>query len=210
MTQDYAEFLRLLDAYIDGADAERVRIEQEIDTRFKSDCAVLCLDMSGFTRTVRERGLVFYLAMIHRMNRIGRAVTPDFGGTVVKFDADNMTARFDNPRAAFQAGEALFEAFEIDNRDHSDAAHIKASIGIAYGPVVDVPGYDANGDAVNTASKLGEDIARAGDILIDDQAFGFLDESAQARFERLESAAASVPIKAWRRIRPPKNEATDA
>jgi class 3 adenylate cyclase len=68
---------------------------------------------------------------------------------------------------------------DAEGRRRNDT--VSLSIGIDHGPILDLDGEDFYGDAVNIASKLGEDLADAGDQLVTRTA-----------------AAAFVPPPGWR------------
>jgi class 3 adenylate cyclase len=122
--------------------------------------------MSGFSRIARERGIVFYLAMVRRMQQVTGPVVASCAGTVVKYEADNLYAVFENPIAALSCAIRINQAVHADNQDEADdVAHVRVSIGIETGMILLVDG-DFFGNAVNTASKLGEDLAEASEVLI--------------------------------------------
>ena len=55
-----------------------------------------------------------------------------------------------------------------------DELDIRVACGIDFGSILVVPGVDFFGNAVNRASKLGEDLAAAGEILITREAMATL------------------------------------
>src|SRR5262249_46857081 len=143
-----------LDSYNHAAVKERADVEAGIWTRFGREQAVLVLDMSGFSRIARDRGIVFYLAMVRRMQLVTAPVVEDCDGQLVMFEADNLFGVFDQARAALACAVRINQALAADNRDHADpVAHIRVSIGIESGRILLMPGGLA-GNAVNTASKL--------------------------------------------------------
>jgi uncharacterized protein (DUF924 family) len=44
-------------------------IDQHIRSRFEQDCAILVLDLSGFSRLTIRHGIIHFLAIVHRMTR---------------------------------------------------------------------------------------------------------------------------------------------
>ncbi|HUQ27038.1 MAG TPA: hypothetical protein VM051_00505 [Usitatibacter sp.] len=157
-------FLALVDRLSTAAGAERAQLEAEIWARFGVDKAILALDMSQFSLSVRRSGILSYLALIRRMQALTAPIVAAHGGQVVKYTADNMIAAFDEPAAAAQAALAIHE--EIRTRD----AGFRVSVGIDYGRFILIPGSDCYGDAVNVACKLGEDVADAGEVLLTEAA----------------------------------------
>ena len=69
-----------------------------------------------------------------------------------------------------QAAISLNHAFDEINVYTADQFDIRVAIGIDHGDVLLIGGPDYFGDTVNTASKLGEDQARPGEILITERA----------------------------------------
>jgi class 3 adenylate cyclase len=161
--------LRLLDAYAAGNARTRALVEREIWGDFGLTGAPLVLDMSGFSRTVRRRGIVAYLAMVRRMQRLTAPIVARSSGRIVKFEADNLYALFGDVPEALEAASAILEALASEVvADPED--RIRVSMGIAYGSLVLIDGRDYFGDCVNTAAKLGEDLAGPGVVLVSEEA----------------------------------------
>lgn len=195
---DSETFFEMIDSFnATGDDGARREIDQRITTMFTRRRAAMAVDMSGFTRLVQQFGTVHYVAMIRRMQQVAGRVVPAAGGRLVKFDADNFTALFASASDALAGAEGLHQALEADNAGHPESARIVTSIGIAWGDVMDVPGYDANGDPINLGYKLGEDLADAGEILLDAAAHGALGADAQARFTAREVEIAGQRVSAF-------------
>jgi class 3 adenylate cyclase len=70
---------------------------------------VAALDMSGFTRVVKQYGAVHYIAMIKRMQDQVDTAVENAGGKVIKYDADNMAAVFDDVEAAIHAAKETLQ-----------------------------------------------------------------------------------------------------
>lgn len=69
--------------------------------------AVLALDMSGFTLGVRRDGILSYLCRIRRMQKLTLPIVVSHGGELVKHEADNLLAIFDEPERAVEAAVAF-------------------------------------------------------------------------------------------------------
>ena len=156
-------FSMLLDGLIAAPKEQRHVIEQLIRNTFAKKKAVLALDMSDFTLSVRREGILPYLCQIRRMHRITLPIVRSHQGELIKYEADNLLAVFDDPRQAVEAAIAAHQAAKESSRDGPPLAF---SIGIDYGELLLVADSDCFGDPVNLAYKLGEDIAQAGEILI--------------------------------------------
>ena len=150
--------------------ASRTALEQRIHARFGAAKAVLVLDMSGFSSLTDRYGIVHYLSMVHRMQQTARPIIHAFSGVILKFEADNAFAMFPDVHEAVSAALQLNAAFATANDDTPDELDIRIACGIDFGEILVVDERDFFGDAVNRASKLGEDLAQPGEILITRQA----------------------------------------
>lgn len=118
--------------------------------------APLVIDMCGFTRLMAEEGVAAAMAAVARLREVGRAAIEAEGGTLVNAFADNLFAVMPSVGAAHRAAVAIGAAIAI-------------SAGIGWGELV-IDGLDIWGDEMNAASKLGEDVARCGEILLTEAA----------------------------------------
>ncbi|MEM6294009.1 MAG: adenylate/guanylate cyclase domain-containing protein [Myxococcota bacterium] len=161
-------FTALLEERMQAATvAARAQVDAKIRDRYERDAAVMIIDMSGFSRITQDEGIVHFLELIHRMQGLVLPIIEAAaGGHVVKTEADNVYAMFDSVQAAIDTAVALQEACRtaFDGKPVNDA--VRLSIGIAWGPLLDLDGHEYYGDPVNLASKLGEDLASAGDIYV--------------------------------------------
>ena len=142
------------------------QIDQEIRRTFERTVAMMMLDMSGFSLLTRKYGIVHYLSMVRHMQMTTEPIIKSFGGTMIKFEADNCFAVFPDPLSAVNAAIAMQHAFEASNLLTSDDLDIHIACGIDYGKLLILEQQDCFGDPVNCASKIGEDIAAAGEVLI--------------------------------------------
>ena len=156
---------RLLDEMIERPEAE-AEIAAEIDREFGEERAVMVLDMSGFSRTTQRRGITAFLLMIHQMKRIAGPAVRENGGLVVKAEADNLFCLFATASDAVAASREIVRRLDSVNLLLPEDRRLHASIGIGYGRILNVDEDDLYGDEVNLASKLGEDIAGRGAILL--------------------------------------------
>jgi adenylate cyclase len=152
-------------------EGRREKIKQQLWERFGAHKAVFVMDMSGFSRLTQKYGIVHYLSMVRRMQLVTQPIIEQHAGQVVKFEADNCFAAFENPHDAVRAAIAINIAFSSLNIFTEDKFDIRVSIGIDDGDVLMIGGPDYFGNPVNGACKLGEDIASPGEILITEHAF---------------------------------------
>ena len=158
-------FFSLIDYLSTVPLAERPAIEKLIWNTFGVERAVLTLDMSQFSLKVRRSGILHYLGMVRRMHVLTEPVVRANNGEVIKYVADNMLAVFADTGDAVAAAVAINRALQAAPAP-AGAEPICVSIGIDFGRFILVPGQDCYGDPVNVSYKLGEDLARPGEILV--------------------------------------------
>ena len=181
----------------DNEKDKREKIEATLWQEFGMVKAVFVMDMSGFSLLSYRHGIVHYLSIVRRMQLTTQPIVEKYGGQVVKFEADNCFAMFDEPLSAVQAAIALNSAFFGMNVLTEDRFDISVSIGIDYGEVLLIGGPDYFGNAVNYACKLGEDIGGPGEILVTATAFKQIPETAGIQGRRLELAIAGIPVEVY-------------
>lgn len=160
---------------------EQAQLAALIDEDFGEVRAVMVLDMSGFSLTTQRHGIVPFLLMIHQLKLLAKPAIEQAGGILIKGEADNLFAMFEDVGAAVTAAKAIMARLETVNPLLPESRRLYAAIGIGFGRILNVDEDDMFGDEVNLASKLGEDIAEAGEIL--------LTAAAQKRAETLGIAA---------------------
>ena len=146
--------------------ARRAELEMVIWQAYGQACTVCVVDMSGFSRITQRHGIVHYLSMITRMQLTAAPVIQSHGGCVIKFEADNCYATFPEPLEAIRACFSMCIAFDAVNLLTEDDRDVRIACGIDYGEILMPHTGDFFGDCINRASKLGEDLAEAGDILV--------------------------------------------
>jgi adenylate cyclase len=176
---------------------KREKIAATLWQEFGKVKAVFVVDMSGFSLLAYRHGIVHYLSMVRRMQLTTKPIVEKYRGQVVKFEADNCFAMFDDSLSAVRAAIALNTAFFAMNVLTEDEFDIRVSIGIDYGDVLLIGGPDYFGNAVNCACKMGEDIAGPGEILVSATAFKQIPETAGIQGHKLELAIAGVPVEVY-------------
>jgi len=198
MSASSAKFQEQLLKYSQAEDLElRKRIEAELWDDYGMESAVFVLDMSGFSLLTRKYGIVHYLSMVKRMQRTTEPIIKSFDGSVVKYEADNCFALFPTPLLAVNAAVAMQHAFQASNLMTSDDLDIYVSCGIDQGRILVVEDKDCFGDAVNRASKLGEDVASAGEVLITKEAMDKIPVEAQIKSKPMSLSISGINIQAF-------------
>jgi adenylate cyclase len=176
---------------------ERRAIENSLWDEFGAEYAVFILDMSGFSLLTRKYGIVHYLSMVRRMQMTTGPIVKSYGGFMIKYEADNCFAVFPDPLSAVQAAIALQHAFNAENLLTSDDLDIHISCGIDYGKILMVGHEDCFGDPVNRASKMGEDLAVAGEILITKEAMQMIPSEAGIKAREMNVSISGITIPAY-------------
>ena len=183
----HKEFDAMIAKFADEPDADKAEaVRQRIWERFGTDGTVFISDMASFSSTSRRLGVCHFLKLIHRTRQLVGPVIERNNGTLLKCDADNCYAFFKEPDDAINASFAVSAALYELNESFGLSEQIYLSIGIDYGRVLLVDDVDFFGDPVNTASKLGEDLAIRDETLVTERAIK------RARFEIPELAERMV------------------
>ena len=166
---------------------------EEIDRLFGEDGAVMVLDMSGFTRKTQSCGIVEGLLMTYRMRVLAAPLIAGERGRILKSEADNLYCLFPTVAEAITASLAIACGMEQANAALPGAERLYVSIGIGYGRILNIGGAEYYGDEVNLTSKLAEDIAARGDILLTPGARAIAAETElETRREACETSGVSI------------------
>lgn len=176
---------------------ERKNIEETIWSGYGAEYAVFVLDMSGFSMLTRKYGIVHYLSMVRRMQLTTEPIVKTYGGFMIKYEADNCFAVFPDPLSAVSAAIDMQHAFTSANLLTKDDLDIHIACGIDYGKLLVIGKEDCFGDPVNRASKLGEDLAAAGEILITKDAMKMIPEGAGITARDIQVSISGVNIPAY-------------
>ena len=170
MNQRFQDLL-LEYSHLSTPSQEQNILEESLWEEFGAEKAVFILDMSGFSLTVQRHGVVHYLSMIRRMQMAVEPIITQYGGHVIKFEADNCFAVFDDVESSIKAGIDINKALKEENQKTPEEFNIHVACGIDYGKILIVDNQDFFGNAVNCACKLGEDLAGRGEIYVAQEAF---------------------------------------
>jgi class 3 adenylate cyclase len=112
--------------------------------------------------------------MILRLQEIVLPIIVAEGGTVVKTEADNIFATFNDVASAVTTSRRVQTELADANKFLPQDWDLYVCIGIGYGEILMVGDDDFYGAEVNYASKLGEDIAESGEIYLTENAYAHL------------------------------------
>ncbi len=165
----------LLDKRIETP-ADAAAIDKTIEKRFQKNLSVMITDMTGFTARTKTRGIISFLESIRQVQRMAKPVLEKNGVTLLKADADDLFVIAKDPVPLWNAAHDLLAAVKKHNTDNKD--DIGLAIGLDLGPILLMDDEDLFGSPVNVASKLGEDTAKAGEILISVDFYNAVDKAA--------------------------------
>ena len=173
------------EVYDDLSKVQKGRLsEADFQAKYGYQRAILSLDMTDFTLRTMLDGEMQSLLRILDAQKVCAPALQEFNAELIRFFADDIVALFANP------SEALDAAFEIHRRialfnESALAADNAAecSIGIGYGDVLAIGPNLSQGREMIQASKLGEDIARANEVLVTESALAALEHRSDVIFE---------------------------
>ena len=178
-------------------DEDRKAIETELWREYGTEQVVFELDMSGFSLLTRKRGIIHYLSMVRRMQLTSEPIIKTYGGSLIKYEADNCFAVFPDTLSAVHAAIAMQLAFEASNLLTSEDFDVHISCGIDQGKILIVGNKDCFGDPVNRACKLGEDVAAAGEILVTQDAINTITSELDFKLNEVKISVSGLSIPAY-------------
>ena len=181
---DHPRLYRLLTSLGAAGDGELSEVEHEIWSMFGQDATVLITDMSSFSKITKELGIVYYLALIKRMQDIVDMLITRHNGKLIKFLADNTFAIFETPDDALECIEQINKSIRIENQRTPSIWDIELACGIDCGRILNINNADLFGDAVNIAAKMGEDSAEPWEVMISWRAFDRLSSKNREGWKR--------------------------
>jgi adenylate cyclase len=189
------DFVQLIASLSDASDPdEQGRIKKAVWDRFGTHGATFISDMANFSSTSRSLGICHFLKLIYRARKLIAPIIEANNGQTLKCDADNCYAYFAD------ASDAISASFDINaelfslNQKHEVQEHIYLSVGIDYGELLLVGDEDFFGDPVNTASKLGEDLAVKGETLVTERALDRSTFDVNENAERMVARISDIEI----------------
>lgn len=152
------------------ADADKAALDQRIWDLFGEDWAVMFTDLSGFSRATARFGIIHFLQIIAEQKRILLPIVAAHDGILVKIEADSFLILFRRAASALRCALAMQHACDAYNADRPEEEQILLCLGIGHGRILKIGDTDVYGAEVNAASKLGEDTAKAHEILVTESA----------------------------------------
>ena len=147
-----------------GADQEA--IDRRIWDLFGERWAIMYTDLSGFSRRVAEFGIIHFLQTIHEAFQLHAPVIDRHGGFLLKVEGDSLMVIFRNVTEALECAIEMQRVTQRNNAGGAPEDKVLLCLGIGYGDMLRIAEDDVFGAEVNAASKLGEDTAKADEILV--------------------------------------------
>lgn len=146
--------------------ADKKRIDERIWDLFGEDWSVMFTDLSGFSRRVAEFGIIHFLQTIYESESLLLPIIEEHDGILLKTEGDSFLVIFRNPMKALLCSIAMQRRLADHNGQRPDEEKVLLCVGLGHGKVLRIGDADVFGAEVNAASKLGEDTAKAREILV--------------------------------------------
>jgi class 3 adenylate cyclase len=166
------------------AGANKEEIDKRIWDLFGEEWCVMATDLSGFSRNVAKFGIIHFLQTIYESERLLIPFIEQHDGVLLKVEGDSFLVIFRNPHKAVEAAIEMQIGLEKYNLNRSEEEKVLLCVGLGYGKVLRIGDADVFGAEVNAASKLGEDTAKAGEVLVTESVKNACADM-QVRFEEI-------------------------
>ncbi|MDH3863044.1 MAG: hypothetical protein OEV10_03670 [Gammaproteobacteria bacterium] len=159
--------------------------ESEFRDKYSRERAILSIDMTGFTISTVKLGELHSLTRILDAQRVTIPVLQEYGADLVRCFADDIVALFMEPGSAIDAALEIHRRVQLFNASSLASEHpTLCCAGVGYGRVLGIGPNLAQGDEMNRASKLGEDVARGNETLVTERVHDALAAREDIVFER--------------------------
>lgn len=173
--------------------ADKSEIDARIWNTFGETWTIMFTDLSGFSRYVAEYGIIHFLQNIYDSQRIFEHCILEHDGLLLKVEGDSMLLLFRQPARAVQCAIKMQQAARLYNEDKSDAEKILLCVGIGHGRILKVGNHDVFGEEVNSACKLGEDMAKSREILVTDAVASLIRDMPQIELVKHDQTPPGTP-----------------
>ena len=170
--------------------ADKAEIDARIWDLFGEEWTVMFTDLAGFSSGVASFGIIHFLQVIHESQRLLIPCIDSHDGILLKIEGDSMLVIFRNVAKAMDCARTMQHTCASYSAKRPETEQIRLCIGLGHGRVLRIGDRDVFGVEVNAAAKLGEDIARAHEILVTDAVR--IAAGPDARFEQIEEAPPGV------------------
>lgn len=180
---------------LEEQDLDFEALEAELWAAHGHRLAVLVIDSTGFSRTTNSKGIAHALAVIGRARRVMAPQFAAHGARMHKFAADNAYGFFDAADDALLCARSIVGAIRDAALPLIGSETFDVCIGMGYGEMLYSDPHDGfYGSEMNLASKLGEDTADGGDILLTTGALEALSPTHRTGFKREEVLVSGLTL----------------
>lgn len=173
-------------AKVNGDATATAAVDRKIWDLFGETWAVMFTDLSGFSRQVQAFGILHFLQIIHEHKIMLEPVIVKNDGILIKQEADSLLLIFRRASSALKCAVEMQHVLEEVNKNRSPETQVLLCVGVGYGPILRIGDSDVYGNQVNAASKLGEDTAKAKEILITRAAMDAISDHEGCTFTKIE------------------------
>lgn len=147
-------------------DVDKEIIDRRIWDSFGEKWCVMFTDLSGFSRGTEKFGIIHFMQIIFESERLILPIIEDFDGFLIKSEGDSLLVLFKRPEKALLCCKRIHEVLQEYNKTKCEEEKILFCVGLGFGDILNIGYADVFGAEVNAASKLGEDTAKAWEILV--------------------------------------------
>jgi adenylate cyclase len=166
--------------------ADKKKIDERIWDLFGEQWCIMFTDLSGFSRGVEKFGIIHFLQTIHESERLLIPVIDEHDGILLKVEGDSMMVIFRRPAKALDCALQMQRVLKVYNEGSQETETVLLCIGLGFGRVLKIGDSDVFGPEVNAAAKLGEDTAKAWEILVTGAVKENASEFPGVTFEKLD------------------------
>ena len=169
--------------------SNKAEIDKRIWDLFGEEWAVMFTDLSGFSRNVKKFGIIHFLQTIQESLRILVPCIDRNDGILLKTEGDSMLVIYRNVHKAINCAIEMQKTVKAYNQGKPSEEEVLLCIGIGYGKIIRVGDKDVFGEEVNSSAKLGEDTAKAWEILVTEAVKNHAEDFLPSSFDLVRDVA---------------------
>ena len=146
--------------------ADKKAIDARLWDLFGEEWCMMATDLVGFSRGVARFGIIHFLQTIYESERLLVPVVERNDGIMLKVEGDSFLVIFRNVQKAIAAALEMQRLLREANLTRPEEERVLLGVGLGYGRVLRIGDADVFGAEVNAAYMLGEDTAKAYEILV--------------------------------------------
>jgi class 3 adenylate cyclase len=131
-----------------------------------------------------------FLQIIHEQHELLLPIVSRRSGFLVKSEGDSYILLFRSVRRAIECAVEMQRACQMASARRVDEEKILLCVGVGYGRILRVGEHEVWGAEVNAASRLGEDTAKANQIMVTSSAREAAGSMDAVTFTPIEGTAA--------------------